>query len=225
VRTSRSLFRTCLHLVLYGRKRHRDPLHPRLGTPAHLSGRSKARPPSSAVASACDRADRDLRGVADRIMYVVDDVFALFPAASHVVFALPCVLADAAVISGRRAGLHPVMRLDGPCGVVRLRGLSGTCRLVMPVVTAAPLRAVRWPLPDPLLFPLTTVPVPPPPSVPGACRLGPGPRTGSPEPLERLVEARGGRCRYVSQRAQWRRGHSGLAQTAFLREVLNFLPP
>jgi len=138
VRTSRSLFRTCLYLVLYGRKRHRDPLHRRHGTPALLSVRSKARPPSAAAASACHRADRDLRGVADRIMYVVDDVLALFPAASHVVLALPCVLSGAAVISGRWAGFHPVMRLDGPCGVVRLRRLSGTCRLVMLVVAAAP---------------------------------------------------------------------------------------
>jgi hypothetical protein len=138
VRASRSLFRTCLHLVSYGRKRHRDPLPPRHGTPAHLSVRSKARPPSSAAASACDRTDRDLRGVADHIMYVVGNVFAHFPAASHVVFALPCVLAGAAVISSQRAGFHPVMRLDGPCGVVRQRGLSGTCRLVMLVVAAAP---------------------------------------------------------------------------------------
>jgi hypothetical protein len=225
VRASRLLFRTSLHLILYGRKRHRDPLHPRHGTPAHLSVRSKARPPSSSSASACHCADRDLRGVADRIMYVVDDVLALFPAASHVVLALPCVLAGADVISGQRAGFHLVMRLDGPCGVVRLRGLSGPCRLVMLVVAAAPLRVVRWLPPHPLLFPLPTMPVPPPPSVPGACRLGSGPRTGSPEPLERLVEARGARCRYVSQRAQWRRGHLGLAQTVFLREVLNFLPP
>jgi len=222
---SRSLFRTCLHLVSYGRKRHRDPLHPRLGTPAHLSVRSKARPPSSAAASACDRADRDLRGVADHIMYAVGNVFVHFPAASHVVFALPCVLAGAAVISGQRAGFHLVMRLDGPCGVVRLRGLSGTCRLVMLVVAAAPLRVVRWPPPDPPLFPLPTMPVPPPHSVHGACHLGSGPRTGSSEPLEGLVEARGGRCRYVSQRAQRRRGHLGLAQTAYLREVLNFLSP
>ena len=163
--------------------------------------------------------------MADHIMYVVGNVFVHFPAASHVVFALPCVLAGAAVISGERAGFHLVMRLDGPCGVVRLRGLSGTCRLVMLVVAAAPLRVVRWPPPDPPLFPLTTMPVPPPHSVPGACRLGSGPRTGSSEPLERWVKARGARCRYVSQRAPWRRGHLGLAQTAYLREVLNFLPP